>query len=112
MLNVFQNNTDKKKIVRYKTGFIKEQSGNTIPLKYYKLDREDIRRESYLKNVEMQSHMFIIRTNVDYKYTTNTRIIIDDIQYVVDSFYTEEQENANGIFRKRVKPFIYLVLKR
>ena len=114
MLTAFQkpDSRDKKKIVKYKTGLIKEQAGNTIPFKYYLLDREDIRREAYLKNIEMQSYQVMVRTTCDYKFTGNTKVIIDGLQYTVDSFYKEEQEISNGLFRKRVKPFVYLILRR
>lgn len=111
MINVFKHN-DPHKIRTFRTATFKEDSGIETNFRYYKLDREDIIHQEYLKNIEMQSYQMIIRTFADYKYTTHTKISIDGVQYMVSSIYTEEQIGNNGPFRKRVKPAYYLVLKR
>lgn len=111
MLNVFKHNKDPKALRNYRTAYIKEDSGDKAAFKYFLVDREDAREADFLKGIEMQTYTKIIKTSFSYDFTIKTKIIIDNIQYSVNSLYTEQQEQANGMFRN-VKNFTYLVLNK
>lgn len=108
MLNVFHKDGDQR-YIRYRTAYIKEDT-NQIPFKYYKLSDSDISKEEFLRGIEMQQTGFIIRTMFDYQFTLHTKVVINDRSYKVSYIYREEDESANGIFRKNVKPYTYLGL--
>ena len=108
MLNVFHKDGETR-YIRYRQGFIKE-SENKIPFKYYKLSDSDISREDFLKGVEMQNTSLTIRTMDSYNFTMHTQVLINDRPYKVGYIYREEDDCANGLFRKNVKPYTYLVL--
>lgn len=111
MLSVFQNSDDNKKLLRNRTAYIKEESGIRIAFKYYKVDREDIRENDKLKGIEMQETQMIIKTLSGYAFNKKTKIVIDNYQYSINSIYTEDRDQVNGMYI-RVKPFKYLVLSR
>lgn len=112
MLNMFYNESDEHKSEQFRTAYIKEESGNTIPFRYYKLTREDYSRAEWLKGVLMMEKSFIIRTTKSYNFNIKDKIILDGKQYSIDTIYTEEREDANGMFTTKKSKFYYLTLSR
>lgn len=111
MLNVFKKKTDKNDNKMYRTAYLVLESGEKTVLKYQEVDREDITRVSYLRNIQMQEVRKIIKTYNSYPFTTKNKVLIDNEIYSINSFYTEDQEINNGSFIKPKKA-IYLVLNR
>lgn len=108
MINVFHKDSDKR-FIRYRTAYIKEES-TQVPFKYYKMSDSDISKKDFLKGIEMQECSFTIRTMFQYQFTLHTKILVEGKQYKIGYIYREEDESANGVFRKNVKPYTYLGL--
>ena len=110
MLRIFYKDPEKR--YQFRTAYVKQDNGIKKAFKYYLLDREDITKASFLKNVNMQEVQKIIRTTATYPFVITSKIIMDGFQYTISAMYTEEQENNNGIFRKDLSKYTYLILKR
>jgi len=108
MLNVWHKDKDTR-YIRYRTGYIKEES-TQVPFKFYRLSDTEIQNAEYLKGIEMQSVSFTIRTMFQYEWTVHTKVIIGNRAYKVGYVHKEEDDTANGILRSNVKPYIYLGL--
>jgi len=111
MLNIFSNDKDES-AKKYRLGYIKFENNEKIPFKYRKLSRTDITENTYLKGVIFQDESFVIETKSSYKFDLRTKVLINNKQYSISALYSEEQENADGIFRKNMKPNKYLILRK
>lgn len=111
MINLFFDNDNKVKLLQFRTAYYKDDVGNKKQFKFSYLDREDITAIDILKDIEMEEKTFIIRTKSNLPFSTQRKIVIDNIQYVISSIYTEPDKNNNGMYRKKLLPFTYLVIK-
>ena len=112
MLNQFRRSSDKHNPVQFKVAYVKCNDDTKIKFSYYKLDREDITEKDFLKGIELQGTKIVIRTISEYDFKKQTKIIINNFQYSVESIYKEDQESENGPFRRNLPPYIYLTLNR
>lgn len=110
MLNMFYNESDEHKSEQFRTAYILEENGSRIPFRYYKLTRSDYSRAEWLRGIPMMETRFVIRTTKEYDFTVKTKILLDGKRYAVDSIYTEEREDANGMFTTRKSKFRYLTI--
>jgi len=100
-------NKDKTKTKQWKTAFIK--SANNTPFKYNKMSRTDISRLSGIGiNIDVES--LIIMTTCEYEFTTDTVIMLDNVEYRIRAIYYEDDEDENNMFGMKLSTKRYLNL--
>ena len=107
MLGIFKGENLKE----YNTAYVLTREGDEYPFKYNKLSRTDITETQILKNIEGAQSRFFIMTTDPYTFSINLKIKIEGKFYHIISMYTEDFENANGIFRSSNATKKYLELK-
>jgi len=112
MLNVYKFDRDSQKLVKYKTAYLKDESGNNIPFKYYLMPSTELNSTEWFPGIETEENTITIRTMTSLKFTVHSKIVIDNQQYSIYYKYSDIPEHTNGIFRKKVKDIQYLVLRK
>ena len=111
MLGLYRKNS-KDKQLQYKIAYYKDNSNNREAFKYYLVDFKDIAKTEWIQGIEQQEITFVIRTTYGRDFNINDRILIDDMQYIVTFIHIEPSEQDNGLFRRSMRPYKYLTLKK